>query len=106
MALDFFWQNSLVSMPTAVELSTWMVVGPCFHPISDRVVRMDTAVWALMKMVPYSAPAYDAMILRMILHTTSKMPLVFDTKYSGLLGSGGPSVRKWTTLAHCGRNPN
>ena len=99
MALYFFWRNSLVAMLTAVELSTWMSVGTCFHPISDRVVRIGTAVWALTKMVPYSASATDAMILRMILHTTSKMPLVVGTKYSGLSGSGGPSLRKWTPLA-------
>ena len=94
MALDFFWRNSLVTMPTAVELSTWMAVCPCGHPISERVVRIDTAVWALTKMVPYSALAADAIILRMILHTTSKMSLVVGTKSSGFLGSGGPSVRK------------
>ena len=41
---------------------------------------MVTAVWVLMKMVPYSALAVNAMILRMILHTTSKMPLVVGTK--------------------------
>ena len=99
MALDFLWKNSLVAMPTAVELSTWMAVGPCFHPISERVVRMGTAVWALANMVLYSASAADAMILRMILHTTSKMPLVVHTKSSGLSGSGGPWVRTWTPLA-------
>ena len=99
MALDFFWRNYLVAMPTAVELSTWMAVGPCFHHISERVVRMDTAVWALTKMLPYSALAAEAMILRMILHTMSKMPLVVGTKSSGFLGSGGPLVRKWTPLA-------
>ena len=38
--------------------------------------------------------AADAMILRMILHTTSKMPLVVGKKSSGFLGSGGPSVSK------------
>ena len=71
-----FWRNYLVAMPTTVELSTWMAVGPCVQPISYRVVRMGTAVWALMKIVLHSASASDAMILRMILHTTSKMPLV------------------------------
>ena len=90
VALDFFWRNSLVAMPNAVELSTWIAVVPCVQPISDRVVRMGTAVWALMKMVPYSDLATDAMILRMILHTTSKMPLVVGTKSSVLSGSGGP----------------
>ena len=54
---------------------------------------MGTAVWALMKMVPYSALAADAIILRMILHTTSKMPLVVGTKSSGFSDSGGPLVR-------------
>ena len=86
MALDFFWRNSLVVMPTAVELFTWMDVGTCVHPISERVVRMGTAVWVLTKMVPYSASAADAMILRMILHTTSKMLLVVGTKYSRCFG--------------------
>ena len=94
-----FWSNSLVSMPTAVELSDWMAVGPCFHLISERVVRMGTAVWVLIKMVPYLASAADAIILRMILHTASKMPLVVGTKYSEFSGSGGPSVRKLTPLA-------
>ena len=99
MVLDFFWRNSLVAMPTAVEFSTWMDVGTCFHPISERVVRMGTAVWALMKMVPYSDSAADAMILCMILHTTSNMPLVVGTESSVFSGSGGPLVRKWTPLA-------
>ena len=93
MALDLFWWNSLVAIPSAVELSTWMAVGNCGQPMSERVVRMGTAVWELMKMVPYYSSDLDAMVLHMILHTTSKMPLVVGTKYSGFLGSGGPSVR-------------
>ena len=76
-----------------------MDLGPCSQPISERVVRMGTAVWALIKMVLYSALAADAMILRMILHTTSKMPLVVGTKSYGFSGSGGPLVRKCTLLA-------
>ena len=99
MALDLFWRNSLVAIPTAVKLSTWMAVGPCGQPISERVMRMGTTVWALIKMVPYSASAADAMILRMILHTRIKMTLVVGTKYYGFSGSGGPSVRKCTPLA-------
>ena len=73
-------------------------MGPCGHPISERVVRMGTAVWELMKMVPYSALAADAMIFCMILHTTIKMPLVVGTKSSGFSVSGGPSVIKCTPL--------
>ena len=92
MALNFFRRDYLVSMPTVLELSTWMAVGPCFCPIYDRVVRIGTAFWVFTKMVPYLASAADAMILRMILHTTSKMPLVVGTKSSGFLGSGGPLV--------------
>ena len=99
MALDFFWRNSLAAMPTALEFSTWVAVGHCFHPISERLLQMGTTVWAFTKMVPYLASAVDAMILRMIFHMTSKMPLVVGTKSSGFLGSGGPSVRKWTPLA-------
>ena len=94
MDLNFFWRNSLVAMPAAVEFPTWMDVGPCFHTISERAVRMGTAVWALMKMVLYSSSAAEAMILRMILHTASKMLLVVGTKYSGFLGSGGSLARK------------
>ena len=94
MALDFFWSKSFVAMPTAVELSTWMAVDPCFYPISEMAVQMGTTVWALMKTVPYSSLAADAMILRMILYTTSKMPLVVGMNFSGFLGSGGPLVRK------------
>ena len=82
MTLDLFWKNSLVTMPTAVELSTWMTAGPCFHKISDRVVQIGTAIWELMKMVPYLASAVDAMVLRMILHTTRDMPLVVGDKSS------------------------
>ena len=65
-----------------------MDVGPCFHPISERLVWMGTTVWVLMNMAPYLASAADAMILRMILHTTSKMLLVVGIKSSGLSGSG------------------
>ena len=63
-------------------------MGPYLHPISVRVAQIGTAVSALTKMVQYLASAADAMILRMILHTTSKMPLTVGTKSSGLLGSG------------------
>ena len=69
-------------------------MGTCVHLISERVVRMGNSVWALMKMVPYSASAPDAMILRMLLHMTSKMPVVVGTKYSGFSSSGGPSMIK------------
>ena len=55
---------------------------------------MGTAVWALTKMVPYLASTADTMILHMILHTTSKMPLVVGTKSYRFSGSGGPSVIK------------
>ena len=99
MALDLFWRNCLVAMPTAVELSTWIAVGPYFYPISDRVVRIGTAVWELTNMVLYSTSSADAMMLHIIFHTMSKIPLVVRTKSSGLSGSGGPSLRKWTPLA-------
>ena len=94
MALGLFCCNYLVAMPNGLELSTWMYVGPCFHPISDRVVQIGTAVWELTNMVPYSASAAYAMILHMLFHTTSEMPLVVGKKYYGLLWSGGPSLRK------------
>ena len=73
--------------------------GPCFCPISVMLVWIGTVVWALTKMVSYSASAADAMMLIMIFHTTTKMPLTVGTKYSGFFGLGGPSLRKWTPLA-------
>ena len=76
-----------------------MAVGPCFHPISDRVVRIGTDVWALTKMVPYLVSLADAIILCMILHTTSKMPLVVGMKSSVLSGSGGHFLREWIPQA-------
>ena len=88
-----------MEIPTAVELSTWMAVVPCGQPIPERVVRMGTAVWVLTKMVPYSASASDAMILRMILDMTIKMPLLVGTKYSVSSGSGGHLVIKCTSLS-------
>ena len=99
MAFGLFWRNSFVVIPTAVELSTCIAVSPCFHPISVRVVRIGTAVCELTKMVPYYASAADDMMLRMILHTTSMMPLTVVTKSSGFLGLGGPLLIKWTPLA-------
>ena len=113
MALDFFWQNFLVAMPNAVEFSTWVAVVPCFRPISERVVWIGSAFGMLTKMVPYSASAADAMILRMILQTTSKMPLGVGTKHSVFSGSGGPSVRNgihwpgfWLERLKCRRRRN
>ena len=99
MAFDLFLRNSFVEMPTAMELSTLIVVGPCFHLISVWVVRIGTAVWLLPKMVPYLASAADVMMLLMILHTTSRMPLTVGMKYYGLLGLGRPLLRKSTPLA-------
>ena len=99
MDLDLFWRNYLVEIPTAMELSTWIAMGPCLHPVSDRVVQIGTAVWTLMKIVPYSSSADDAMMLHIILHTTSKMSLAVGTKSSGLSGPGGPLLRKWAPLA-------
>ena len=86
MALELFWRKSLVAVPIAVAFFTWMAVGPYFHPISERVMWIGTSVWALTKMMPYFALAADAMILRMILHTTSKMPLVVGTKFLDFRG--------------------
>ena len=60
---------------------------------------MGTSVCVLMKMVPYSASAADAMVLRMIFHTTSMMPLTVGMKSSGFWGLGGPSLIKWIPLA-------
>ena len=60
---------------------------------------MGTSVCALMKMVPNSALAAYAMMLRMIFQTTSMMPLTVGVKSSEFFGLGGPSLRKLTPLA-------
>ena len=98
IAFAFFWRNYLVEIPTAVEFLTLIAVGYCFQPISFRVVRIDTAVCALIKMVPYSVLATDAMMLHMIFHTTITMPLTVGSKSCGFWGFSGPSLRKWTPL--------
>ena len=86
MALYIFGRNYLVAMPTAVELSTWIAVGSCFHPISDRVVRIVTDVWALTNMVPYLASVDDVMMLRIFLYTSGKIQLTVGTKSSEVHG--------------------
>ena len=86
-------------MPTSVELSTWIGVGPCGHPISFSVVRICMASWALINMVPHSASAADAIMLRIILHTTCMIPLMVGTKVDGSFGFDGASLRKCIPLA-------
>ena len=88
------------AIPTVVELSTWIAVGPCFQPILISVVCMGTAVCALMNMVQYSDSADNAMMLRMILQKTAMITLNVVMKSSGFCGLGGPSLRKWIPLAH------
>ena len=82
-----------------MDLSTLIAVGPFSHPILVSVMIIGKAVCMLLKMVPYSALSADAMMLRMILNTTSMIPLTVGTKSYGFLGLGGPSLRKWTPLA-------
>ena len=72
---------------------------PFFHPIPVRVVRVGTAVFVLINMVPYSDSAADAIMLRMIFHTTRMIPLKVGTKFSGFFGFGGPLLRKWNPMA-------
>ena len=69
-----------------MDLSTLIAVGPFSHPILVSVMIIGKAVCMLLKMVPYSALSADAMMLRMILNTTSIMPLIVGTKFSILLG--------------------
>ena len=61
--------------------------------------RIGTYVCALTKMVPYYASAADAMMLRMILQTSSMIPLTVGNKSSEFLGLGSPLLRKWTPMA-------
>ena len=83
----------------AVELSTLIAMGIYFQHISFKVVQIGTTVCELIKIVPYSASAAYAMMLRVILHRTRIIPLTVGYKYSGFFGLGGPSLRKWTPLA-------
>ena len=69
-------------------------MGYYFHLISVRVVRIGTAVCELTKKVSYSASAADAMMLRIIFYTTSRMKLAVGTKYSEFLGCHRLSVNQ------------
>ena len=97
--LWFILAKYFVAIITAVELSTWIYVGPRLQPISFSMVRIGIAGCTLMMMVPYSASYADAMTLRMILQTNSMILLTLGMKSSVCFGLGWPSLRKWTPLA-------
>ena len=57
IALDIFCLMLLLTIPTAVELSTCIGAGGWGWLISMSVVRIGTAAWPFRKRAPYSASA-------------------------------------------------
>ncbi len=75
----------LLTMLTAVLLSTWMVVNDCGFPNSVRMIRMTFAFWELSNKAPSSASAADAV-------TSFKIAQVMKMLPFSLIGS--PSFDK------------
>ena len=67
----------LLVKPTAVELSVWMGVLGCGHPISINVLRSGIIFLAVMYNAAISASAADAMTVLMICAIVKTDPLRF-----------------------------
>ena len=82
MAFSAFGRILLVSSACAVELS--VCIGDCVWgwPNSASVVRMDTAVFALMNNAPSSASAADDMTDLIICDMLRTAPLFIGTSSS------------------------
>jgi hypothetical protein len=59
--LDLFGTMVLFVTPTAVELSVWIGLRGCGHPMSMRVCRWGTILWVAIKSAASSASAAKAM---------------------------------------------
>ena len=99
MAFNFFLVIVLVAIPNALELSTWMGVGPWGKRISIGVVRMGPVFCALMNIKPNSASAADAMAFLIIWQTTYIILLMLGTQVVSFLGWGVLRAKNWTPLA-------
>jgi hypothetical protein len=62
MILDFFGTMVLFVTPAAVELSVWIGLHGCHHPMSTRVCWWETILRAAIKSAASSASAAEAMI--------------------------------------------
>ena len=69
MALVRFGCTRLLTLPLAVELSTWMGVAGCLCPIYCKMILSLTALRELIYMAPSLASAADDMTSLMILAT-------------------------------------
>ena len=63
-------------------------------PISSRVIWIGTASWQFKNKAPNYASAADAMMLRIILHTTYTMMFSVGSKLAGSCGDGGLLLKK------------
>ena len=75
MAFKAFGMILLVSRSFAVLLSIWIGVRGWGWPISSRVWRIETAVFAFINKAPSSASAADDMTARMICEMFRTAPL-------------------------------
>ena len=82
MAFSAFGRILLVSSACAVELSVCIGVRVWGWPNSSSVVRMDTAVFALMNNAPSSASAADDMTDLIICNMLRTVPLFFGISSS------------------------
>ena len=88
MALSAFGKFLLVSSACAVALSVCIGVCGCGCPSSINVVRIETAVFALMKRAPSSASAADDITARIICEMLRTAPLLMGI-------SSFPALNMW-----------
>ncbi len=73
--LALFGTMVLFVIQTAVELSVWMGLHGCGHPMSMRVCRWGTILRAAIKSAVSSALAAEAMTNLMMVDIVKTMPL-------------------------------
>ena len=88
MALSAFGKILLVSSACAVALSVCIGVRGCGCPSSINVVRIETAVFALIKRAPSSASAADDITARIICEMLRTAPLLMGI-------SSFPAMNMW-----------
>ncbi len=73
--LNCFGTMILFVTPTAVQLSVWIGLRGCGHPMSMRVCRWGTILQAAIKSAASSALAAKAMINLMMFASVRTLPL-------------------------------
>ncbi len=73
--LESFGIMVLFVTPTAVELSVWIGLRGCGHPMPMRVCRWGTILWAAIKSAASSALAAEAMTNLMMVAIVRTVPL-------------------------------